>query len=84
MLASAGLPRADVHADPRIVIVATGDELVAPDEPIDAWQVRSSNSYALRGALNLRGFQRVAEDHLPDDPAVLDEPPRRRTSRRTT
>jgi molybdopterin molybdotransferase len=73
VLASAGLPRADVHADPRIVIIATGDELVAPDEPIAAWQVRSSNSYALRGALNLRGFQRVAEDHLPDAPAVLEE-----------
>jgi molybdopterin molybdotransferase len=72
-LASAGLPRADVHADPRIVIIATGDELVAPDEPIAAWQVRRSNSYALRGALNLRGFQRVAEDHLPDEPAVLHE-----------
>ena len=71
VLASAGLPRADVRADPRIVIVATGDELVAPDAPIEAWQVRRSNSCALRGALNLRGFQRVAEDHLPDDRDVL-------------
>jgi molybdopterin molybdotransferase len=71
VLASAGLPRANVHADPRIVIVATGDELVAPDEPIEAWQVRRSNSHALRGALNLRGFGRVAEDHLPDDRDVL-------------
>jgi molybdopterin molybdotransferase len=71
VLASAGMPRADVHAEPRIMIVATGDELVAPDEPIEAWQVRRSNSYALRGALHLRGFQRVAEDHLPDDHAVL-------------
>jgi molybdopterin molybdotransferase len=71
VLASAGLPRANVHAEPRIVIVSTGDELVAPDEPIEAWQVRRSNTYALRGALNLRGFLRVAEDHLPDDRAVL-------------
>ncbi|HET9693454.1 MAG TPA: molybdopterin molybdotransferase MoeA [Steroidobacteraceae bacterium] len=71
VLASAGLPRAEVHADPRIVIVATGDELVAPDEPIEAWQVRRCNSQALRGALNLRGFHRVAEDHLPDDHSVL-------------
>jgi molybdopterin molybdotransferase len=71
VLASAGLPRADVHAEPRVVIVATGDELVAPDEPIADWQVRRSNSYALLGALRLRGFRRVAEDHLPDDRAVL-------------
>jgi molybdopterin molybdotransferase len=73
VLASAGLPRADVRAEPRILIAATGDELVDPDQPIAAWQVRRSNSYALRGALNLRGHQRVAEDHLPDDHAVLAE-----------
>ena len=73
VLASAGLPRAEVRAEPRIVIVATGDELVAPGEPIEAWQVRSSNSHALRGALALRGYGRAAEDHLPDDPGVLRE-----------
>jgi molybdopterin molybdotransferase len=73
VLASAGLPCANVHADPRIIIVSTGDELVEPGEPIEGWQVRRSNSYALRGALALRGFTRVAEDHLPDDPDVLRE-----------
>jgi molybdopterin molybdotransferase len=71
VLASAGLPRADVHADPRIIIVATGDELVEPGVPIEAWQIRRSNSHALRAALALRGFLRVADDHLPDDPRVL-------------
>jgi molybdopterin molybdotransferase len=71
VLASAGMPRADVCAEPRIVIVATGDELVAPDEPIAAWQIRRSNSYALRGALTLRGYRRVADDYLPDDQAAL-------------
>lgn len=73
VLASAGMPRAEVRSEPRIVIVATGDELVAPDQPIAAWQIRRSNSYALRGALTLRGYRRVAEDQLPDDPAVLAE-----------
>jgi len=73
VLASAGLPRADVHAEPRIMIVSTGDELVEPGEPIEAWQIRRSNSHALRGALALRGFARAAQDHLPDDPEVLRE-----------
>jgi molybdopterin molybdotransferase len=73
VLASAGLARAQVHADPRILIVTTGDELVAPGEPIEAWQVRRSNAAALRGGLQLRGYARVAEDHLPDDHAVLAE-----------
>jgi len=73
VLASAGLPRAQVHAEPRVLIVGTGDELVAPGEPIADWQVRRSNTYALRAALALRGFTRLAEDHLPDDPVVLKE-----------
>ena len=73
VLASAGLPRADVHAEPRIAIVSTGDELVEPGEPIEAWQVRRSNSYALRAALALRGRTRITEDHLPDDPRILTE-----------
>jgi molybdopterin molybdotransferase len=71
VLASAGLARADVHAEPRIAIVSTGDELVEPGEPIEAWQVRRSNSYALRAALALRGYARITDDHLPDDPHVL-------------
>jgi len=73
VLASAGLPRAEVRVEPRILIVATGDELVEPGEPIEAWQVRHSNTYALRGALALRGQLRVGEDRLPDDPQVLRE-----------
>jgi molybdopterin molybdotransferase len=71
VLASAGLPRAQVHSDPRIVLISTGDELVEPGEPIEGWQIRRSNTYAMRGALALRGFSRIAEDHLPDDPQVL-------------
>lgn len=73
VLASAGLPRAQVHAEPRVLIVGTGDELVAPGEPIADWQVRRSNTYALRAALALRGFTRLAEDHLGDDPALQKE-----------
>lgn len=73
VLASAGLPRAEVRVEPRIAIVSTGDELVEPGEPIEDWQVRRSNSYALRGALALRGYTRITEDHLPDDPRILAE-----------
>jgi molybdopterin molybdotransferase len=71
VLASAGLSRAEVSTEPRIVIVSTGDELVDPDQPIADWQVRRSNSHALRGSLHLRGFKRVGDDHLPDDHGVL-------------
>ena len=73
VLASAGLPHAQVHAEPRVLIIATGDELVAPGEPIEDWQVRRSNTYALRAALSLRGFTRLAENQLSDDPEQLKE-----------
>jgi molybdopterin molybdotransferase len=72
-LASAGHARAEVRVEPRILVATTGDELVAPGAPIAAWQVRRSNSDAMRGALQLRGYTRVADDHLPDDAAVLAE-----------
>jgi molybdopterin molybdotransferase len=71
VIASAGLPRADVSVEPRIIVVSTGDELVDPGQPIESWQIRRSNSSALRGALARRGFSRVAEDHLSDDLEVL-------------
>lgn len=73
VLASAGLRRAEVRADPRILVVSTGDELVEPGGAIEDWQVRKSNAYALRAALALRGFTRIAEDHLRDDPAEMHE-----------
>ena len=71
VLASAGLPHARVRAEPRIMIVTTGDELIEPGLPIEAWQVRRSNAHAMRAALAMRGFGRTGQDHLPDDPAEM-------------
>jgi molybdopterin molybdotransferase len=48
VLASAGLSHARVRADPRVMIVTTGDELVEPGLPVEAWQIRRSNAHALR------------------------------------
>ncbi len=45
--ASCGLGSVQVFARPKVAIVATGDELVELDEPMEAWQIRNSNSYAL-------------------------------------
>jgi molybdopterin molybdotransferase len=73
VLASAGLSHARVRAEPRIVVVTTGDELIEPGLPIEDWQVRRSNAHALRAALAGRGFARVAEDHLPDEPRQMRE-----------
>jgi molybdopterin molybdotransferase len=73
VLASAGLPHARVRAEPRIMIVTTGDELVDPGLPVEPWQVRRSNGHAMRAALAMRALGRTAEDHLPDNPVQMRE-----------
>lgn len=71
--ASAGMARVRVSSQPAIVVISTGNELVEPGDPIAPHQIRRSNAYAVVAALRQRGFQRVADDHLPDDAAQLRE-----------
>ncbi|MGA2860169.1 MAG: molybdopterin molybdotransferase MoeA [Steroidobacteraceae bacterium] len=71
--ASAGMARVRVSSQPAIVVVSTGNELVEPGDPIAPHQIRRSNAYAVVAALRQRGFQRVADDHLPDDAQRLRE-----------
>ena len=65
--ASAGMARLRVSAQPAIVVVSTGDELIEPGESILPDQVRRSNVYGVVAALKARGFVRVADDHVRDD-----------------
>ena len=53
--ASCGLAEVSVFARPKVAIVATGDELVELDEPMEAWQIRNSNSYALAALVEAAG-----------------------------
>lgn len=69
--ASAGMARIRVSAQPRMLVISTGNELIEPGEPIESHQVRRSNAYGLVTCLRQNGFQRIADDHLPDDPAIL-------------
>ncbi len=71
--ASAGMARVRVSSQPAMVVVSTGNELIEPGEPIEPHQVRRSNAYAVAAALRQRGFQRVADDHVPDEPTQLRE-----------
>jgi molybdopterin molybdotransferase len=71
--ASAGMARVRVSSQPAIMIVSTGDELIEPGDPITEYQIRRSNAYAVAATLRRRGFGRVADDHVPDDEALLRE-----------
>jgi len=53
--ASCGLAEVSVFARPKVAIIATGDELVELDEPMEAWQIRNSNSYALAALVEAAG-----------------------------
>jgi len=53
--ASCGLANVSVFARPTVAIIATGDELVELDEPMEAWQIRNSNSYALAALVEAAG-----------------------------
>jgi molybdopterin molybdotransferase len=71
--ASAGLAHLRVAAEPALMVISTGDELVEPGEPVAEHQVRRSNVYAMVAALRARGFERVGNDHIVDDEAKLRE-----------
>jgi molybdopterin molybdotransferase len=71
--ASAGMARVRVSSQPAIMVVSTGDELIEPGDPIESFQVRRSNAYAVAATLRERGFGRVGDDHVPDDENLLRE-----------
>lgn len=64
--AACGCTNLTVTRMPKIAVIATGDELVDVDTPVAAHQIRRSNDYAIRAALELAGFQRIDRYHLRD------------------
>lgn len=71
-LASIGALRVRVRTMPTIALLATGDELVAPDAQLSSGKIRASNLYALETLLNWERFP-VKTYYLPDDPDGLVE-----------
>ncbi|MEO8016886.1 MAG: molybdopterin molybdotransferase MoeA [Pseudomonadota bacterium] len=71
--AGAGMARLRVSAQPMVVVISTGNELVEPGEVIEPHQVRRSNAYGITASLRQHGFTRVADDHVRDDEQQLTE-----------
>jgi molybdopterin molybdotransferase len=69
--AGAGMARLRVSAQPMIVVISTGNELVEPGEIIEPHQIRRSNAYGITASLRQHGFSRVSDDHVRDDEAEL-------------
>jgi molybdopterin molybdotransferase len=73
VLASAGRPRVRVAEPARIAVISTGDELVDVDEPIEPYQIRSSNDRAFEASLEGRGLADVTRIRLADDERLMFE-----------
>jgi molybdopterin molybdotransferase len=73
VIASAGYASTTVRPTPRIALISTGNELVEPGEPIQTWQVRRSNTYALHAALTTHSFTALSDAHIADDLPALRE-----------
>lgn len=70
LLASIGQSKVAVHRRPRVAILATGDELVALDEPLTQGKIRNSNEYSNAAAVIKAGGipirLGIARDNVPD------------------
>jgi len=71
VIAANGYGSIEVSIQPRVTILATGDELVDVESPIAAWQIRRSNDRALAALLASRGLNEVKLKHVTDDRDVL-------------
>ena len=71
IIASCGLDEVSVSREPIIRVISTGNELVAPGQPIEQHQVRLSNGPALVAMLASGGFHNSVHEHIADDPDVL-------------
>lgn len=70
-LAAAGIAVAPVVARPRVAILATGDEVVPPDQTPAPGQVRDVNSYTIAALTRRAGGEPLPLGIVPDDAAAL-------------
>ncbi len=73
MLAACGLAEIDVVRRPKVAVLSTGDELVAPGEPLTTAGVYDSNGAIIAAAVREAGGEPLALGAFPDDEAALEK-----------
>jgi molybdopterin molybdotransferase len=71
LAAAANYPWLTVHRRPRIAILATGDEIAMPGEPIPSGGIVSSNSHALAALVRALGGEPMVLPVAPDDSSAI-------------
>lgn len=71
-LASIGISEAPVYNFPRVAIIATGNELQEPGNPLQYGKVYQSNTLILQTALQQLHIQDITVYKVPDDPESIE------------
>ena len=76
LLAASGHATVTVHPRPRVAVVSTGAELIAPGKPLQPGQIHDSNSYLLAALVEAAGGHTAYRGSIGDHPdevrALLD------------
>jgi molybdopterin molybdotransferase len=70
-IASEGHERIEVVPRPRVVVIATGDELVPPGHALERGQIWDSNSIMVAALIEQFGGNVVMSGSVPDEPAAV-------------
>lgn len=70
-IASAGVEQVTVHRAPRVAIISTGSELIAPSGTPRRGQIPESNSVLLSAAVRATGAVVTSIRTITDDPSAL-------------
>lgn len=73
MLAACGLSHVEVVRRPKVAVLSTGDELVAPGEPLRPAGVYDSNGAIIAAAISEAGGEPLSLGAFPDDDAALEK-----------
>jgi molybdopterin molybdotransferase len=71
VLAAAQCHQLPVYRRLRVAIISTGDELVTPEQPLQAGQIVDSNQYALAALVTQMGGIPLCLGIVPDQPQAL-------------